>query len=71
MSSIAALFVETGGSYFNLPGVDAWDQARDARKYHGPHPVVAQPIAPTDKRATKQLLTLANIGLTSPCTSRS
>ena len=54
MSSIAALFVETDGSYFNLPGVDAWDQARDARKYHGPHPVAAQPIAPTDKRATKQ-----------------
>jgi hypothetical protein len=40
---IAALFVETDGCYFNLPGVDPWDQARDARRYTGPHPVVAHP----------------------------
>jgi hypothetical protein len=40
---IAALFVETGGSYYNLDGVDPWDQARDARKYDGPYPVVAHP----------------------------
>lgn len=40
---IAALFVQTGGAYFGLPGVDPWDQARDARKYKGPHPVVAHP----------------------------
>lgn len=40
---IAALFVETGGSYFGLPGVDPWDEARDARLYAGPHPVVAHP----------------------------
>lgn len=40
---IAALFVETGGAYFNLEGVDPWDEARDARKYAGPHPVVAHP----------------------------
>lgn len=40
---IAALYVETGGSYFNLPGVDPWDEARDARLYAGPHPVVAHP----------------------------
>ena len=40
---IAALFVETGGAYFNLPGVDAWDVVRDARKYNGPWPVVAHP----------------------------
>lgn len=40
---IAALFVETDGSYFHLPGVDPWDQPRDARKYAGPHPVVAHP----------------------------
>jgi hypothetical protein len=40
---IAALFVETNGCYFNLPGVDPWDINRDARKYAGPHPVVAHP----------------------------
>lgn len=40
---IAALFVETGGAYFNLPGVDPWDEKRDARTYPGPHPVVAHP----------------------------
>jgi hypothetical protein len=40
---IAALFVETGGSYYGLPDVDPWDKARDARKYAGPHPVVAHP----------------------------
>lgn len=40
---IAALFVETGGSYFGLAGVDPWDEPRDARLYAGPHPVVAHP----------------------------
>lgn len=40
---IAALFVETGGSYFGLLGVDPWDEARDARLYAGPYPVVAHP----------------------------
>jgi len=40
---IAALFVETGGCYFGLPEVDPWDQARDARLYAGPWPVVAHP----------------------------
>jgi hypothetical protein len=40
---IAALYVETDGSYFDLPGVDAWDELRDARKYPGPEPVVAHP----------------------------
>lgn len=40
---IAALFVETGGSYFGLEGVDPWDEARDARQYAGPYPVVAHP----------------------------
>jgi hypothetical protein len=37
---IAALYVETGGCYFGLPGVDPWDEVRDARKYAGPHPVI-------------------------------
>jgi hypothetical protein len=40
---IAALFVEAGGSYFNLSEVDPWDVTRDARRYEGPHPVVAHP----------------------------
>jgi hypothetical protein len=43
MPTIAALFVETGGCYFGLPGVDPWDRPRDARRYPGPHPVVAHP----------------------------
>lgn len=41
--TIAALFVESGGAYFGLPGVDPWDESRDARLYAGPHPVVAHP----------------------------
>lgn len=40
---IAALFVQTRGAYFFLPGVDPWDVHRDARLYAGPHPVVAHP----------------------------
>jgi hypothetical protein len=40
---IAALYVQTGGAYFGLPGVDPWDITRDARLYPGPHPVVAHP----------------------------
>ncbi len=40
---IAALYVQTGGCYYGLEGVDPWDQARDARQYSGPWPVVAHP----------------------------
>lgn len=40
---IAALYVAKGGSYFGIPGVDPWDEARDARTYSGPYPVVAHP----------------------------
>lgn len=39
----AALFVQTDGCYAGIPGVDAWPELRDARKYSGPHPVVAHP----------------------------
>lgn len=41
--TIAALYVETNGCYFGLPGVEPWDEARDARLYAGRHPVVAHP----------------------------
>lgn len=40
---IAALFVQRGGAYWGLPGVDPWDEERDARRYAGPWPVVAHP----------------------------
>lgn len=43
MQPVAALYVETDGCYFGLPDVDPWDEARDARRYAGPHPVVAHP----------------------------
>jgi hypothetical protein len=49
--TIAALFVETNGCYFGLPGVEPWhgeDAAdgstiihRDAREYDGPWPVIS------------------------------
>lgn len=40
---IAALYVQTGGAYYGLHDVDPWDEARDARGYDGPWPVVAHP----------------------------
>jgi hypothetical protein len=40
---VAALYVLTDGPYFGLPDVDPWDEQRDARRYAGPHPVVAHP----------------------------
>jgi hypothetical protein len=40
---VAALDVEPNGIYAGVPGVELWDEARDARKYAGPHPVVAHP----------------------------
>lgn len=40
---IAALYVERGGAYWDMPGVDAWDADRDARRYAGTMPVVAHP----------------------------
>lgn len=43
MRTVAALFVETNGAYSTLPGVEAWDATRDARKYAGPFPVIAHP----------------------------
>lgn len=40
---IAALFVQRGGVYYGVDGVDPWDEQRDARLYAGPHSVVAHP----------------------------
>ena len=41
--TVAALYVESDGVYADLPGVEVWDEARDARLYLGPYPVVAHP----------------------------
>ena len=41
--TVAALYVQTDGCYFNLDGVDPWDERRDAREYAGPYPIVAHP----------------------------
>lgn len=40
---ISALYVEEDGCYFGAYGVEPWGEARDARLYTGPHPVVAHP----------------------------
>lgn len=41
--TVAALYVQPEGAYYGLEGVDPWDEARDARAYAGPWPVVAHP----------------------------
>lgn len=41
--TVAALFVQRGGVYWDRPDVDAWDEKRDARRYHGDLPIIAHP----------------------------
>jgi hypothetical protein len=40
---VAALYIESGGCYFGLPGIEPWPAYKDARLYAGPWPVVAHP----------------------------
>lgn len=40
---IAALYIDPAGPYPRMLDVDAWDEARDAKLYAGPHAVVAHP----------------------------
>ncbi len=40
---VAALYVAKGGCYFGRTDIEPWDQAKDARLYAGPWPVVAHP----------------------------
>jgi hypothetical protein len=41
--TVAALYVDPKGVYSDLEGVEVWDEAKDARLYAGPWPVVAHP----------------------------
>lgn len=43
MRKISALFVRKDGHYYDIYGIDPWDEERDARLYDGPHPVIAHP----------------------------
>lgn len=41
--TVSVLFARADSVYKTLPGVDVWDQARDARNWPGGNPVVAHP----------------------------
>jgi hypothetical protein len=41
--TVASLYVQTDGNYFDIPGVDPWDIVRNAKNYRGPGPVIAHP----------------------------
>ncbi len=40
---IAALYTQPRGIYYGLRNVEPWGPEKDARRYRGPHPVVAHP----------------------------
>lgn len=43
-TTVAALYVQLGGVYYGLPGVEPWGlPERDAREYAGPYLVIAHP----------------------------
>ncbi len=41
--TVAALYVDPAGVYSGRDDVEVWDEARDARLYAGPWPIVAHP----------------------------
>ena len=53
--TVAALYVQRNGIYWNRPDIDAWDEQRDARLYDGSLPVVAHPPCSRWCRLAKQV----------------
>jgi hypothetical protein len=41
--TVACLYIDPRGPYPKMASVECWDEARNARLYAGPHPVVAHP----------------------------
>lgn len=65
--NVAALYIDPRGPYPRMPGVDAWDEVRDARRYAGLRPVVVHPpcgpYGQLRKQCTKQDATLAPLAV--------
>jgi hypothetical protein len=59
---IAALFVEAGGIYAGRGDVDVWDVARDARRYVGPHAVIAHPPCGAWGAFARSRMTMRGLG---------